>query len=533
MLDSKIQPKEVFLRRNELGLDQTIDLLYRLIEESEDIEIRRKAVKYIGLLGNSTENIKKECFKILENILLSVDDEELKCEAAKSLGILKVKSAIEPLSWTLKNKNINSKLKIACLKAISDIGLRNSEIKLFLEQLVNATEDIKQCVIDRLTLLEPNNLISNLLKFLQDDKISDALKKEIIKLINRMIKSINESLGDIKYLIIQYPEINQQLLTYKDSLLNTIVLNLDENDGEFLESAINILKLIKDEIKEYFLNFLEKDDFIIKRNSIELIGKLKIKNFKITSKLIENLDDIYSEVSRAALRTLGEIGDEKAIPELLKILNEEEADFEYIDVDLKWCVIDSIKKILMNTPQPDYSYLLNTLDTDNDLIKESVAFILGEIGKSEFTESLISLFLNERNIEVRKSAIIALGKIGNKKALNLLLDVLDNDNIYWLLKKVAIDAIYNIYYRNLKYYNSNSNVDREFIKNREKLIYFLKTHPNECFKVKLGLIKFLETFGDKTALDALIRLLNDFHRLVRISAEKAIKNIEKRLNPEN
>ncbi|MHA1337185.1 MAG: HEAT repeat domain-containing protein, partial [Promethearchaeota archaeon] len=332
-------PKEVFLRRNELGLDQTIDLLYRLIEESEDIEIRRKAVKYIGLLGNSTENIKKECFKILENILLSVDDEELKCEAAKSLGILKVKSAIEPLSWTLKNKNINSKLKIACLKAISDIGLRNSEIKLFLEQLVNATEDIKQCVIDRLTLLEPNNLISNLLKFLQDDKISDALKKEIIKLINRMIKSINESLGDIKYLIIQYPEINQQLLTYKDSLLNTIVLNLDENDGEFLESAINILKLIKDEIKEYFLNFLEKDDFIIKRNSIELIGKLKIKNFKITSKLIENLDDIYSEVSRAALRTLGEIGDEKAIPELLKILNEEEADFEYIDVDLKWCVI--------------------------------------------------------------------------------------------------------------------------------------------------------------------------------------------------
>ena len=64
------------------------------------------------------------------------------------------------------------------------------------------------------------------------------------------------------------------------------------------------------------------------------------------------------------------------------------------------------------------------------------------------------------------------------------------------------------------------------------LIDHLKTEENENFKVKLSLIKFLETYGDQLALSALMRRINDFHRIIRIHASNAIKKIEEKLELE-
>ena len=74
--------------------------------------------------------------------------------------------------------------------------------------------------------------------------------------------------------------------------------------------------------------------------------------------------------------------------------------------------------------------------------------------------------------------------------------------------------------------------ERFFIRNSVKLIDHLRTQLDENFKVKLSIIKFLEVFGGKTALDALIKQVDDFYRVVRIAATKAIRKIEKRLELE-
>ena len=73
------------------------------------------------------------------------------------------------------------------------------------------------------------------------------------------------------------------------------------------------------------------------------------------------------------------------------------------------------------------------------------------------------------------------------------------------------------------------NFRKVFVINSERLIDYLRTHEHDNFKVKVSVIKFLETHGEKTALPALMKQVNDFHRIVRISATKAIKTIEKRL----
>ena len=66
-----------------------------------------------------------------------------------------------------------------------------------------------------------------------------------------------------------------------------------------------------------------------------------------------------------------------------------------------------------------------------------------------------------------------------------------------------------------------------------RLIDHLGNKPEENFKVKISLIKLLETYGDKHALGALIKRVNDFHRVVRIRVSNAIKKIEERLELEN
>ncbi|GAI94563.1 unnamed protein product, partial [marine sediment metagenome] len=65
------------------------------------------------------------------------------------------------------------------------------------------------------------------------------------------------------------------------------------------------------------------------------------------------------------------------------------------------------------------------------------------------------------------------------------------------------------------------------------IIDYLKRSDDENFKVKVGLIKFLEIFGEKHALSALLARVNDFPRIVRIHASNAIKRIEEKLELEN
>ena len=134
----------------------------------------------------------------------------------------------------------------------------------------------------------------------------------------------------------------------------------------------------------------------------------------------------------------------------------------------------------------------------------------------------------------KQNTIIALGKIGNVAPLDQLLKVVENEGSYWLIKKVAVDAIYNIFQRNwYRVKDNGKEIERSLKRNIASLVDHLKTEENENFKVKLSLIKFLETYGNKLALSALLKRVNDFHRVVRIHASNAIKKIEEKIELKN
>ncbi len=531
MFDPKSSPQEIFNKREEFGLENSVKLLTDIVETEKDYGKRKGAVKYLGLVSREVPSLKKECFSTLENVLISEDGIEIKCEAAKALGKLRFEKALKPLMWILEQKLDNMDIKLSVLKAIKKIKFEEPQINLFINELDSHYNSIKNFVKNQLLSLGPEILIKSLLSYLKSENISNEHKSEIIKLIGYELSSINVSFEDISYLKVKYPEVISNLFQNKQLILNEITRILKELDSELMDSAISILKLLGSDINQDVIRLLLSDDFVVKKNAITLTGKLKL--IDAVDFLTQNLDNIYNEVSIATIEALGEIGELSAVPEMLGILDIEDISFEYTDLDMKLYIIDAIKKIYLNNKNVNYDSLFSYLNSDNDTIKESIAFILGEIGNEEFVKPLRSL-LKIRNLDVKKNTIIALGKIGNVEPIGDLIEILENSESYWLIKKVAIDAIYNIFQRNW-YRVKDDDVELKRTLNKDLAIItdYLKRSENENSKVKVSLIKFLEVFGAERALSALLSRVNDFPRIVRIHASNAIKKIEEKLELEN
>jgi HEAT repeat protein len=530
MWEPNLQPDEIFQRREELGVKNSVRMLTEILDSAKENTKRVRAIKYLGLVSEETPQISMECYDTLENILISDESIEIKCEAAKALGKLKLEKALKPLNWIIDQQSTDPKIILAVLKAINNIRFEEAEIKLFIENLDAKYNDVKKFSRIQLLDLMPDVLIKYLLVSLKNDNYSNEHKSEIFKLIGYELSSINISFEDVSYLKSKYPEVITNLIEHKNVLLDQITRVLKEDDLEFMNSIIAILTLLGDDIKEDLIKLLLTDDFIVKKNAIIISGKLRIK--ESLDSLFDNLDSLYSEVTIASIEALGQIGDISAVPQLLDILNIEDVSFEYTDIDMKFQIIDAIKNIYLYNEGISYDYLFTYLDKKNDTIKESIAFILGELGKEEFNEPLIAI-LNERSLDIRKNAIIALGKIGKISSLSILISLLNNDSTYWLLKKVTADAVYNIFQKNwYKLKDTKNELWRNLNQDFARLIEYLQFSDDEDFKVKLSIIKILEVFGDKRAINALLSRVNDFHRTVRIHASNAIKRIEERLELE-
>jgi len=530
MLEQKTPPKEIFQRREEFGINNSIKLLTKIIETEKNESQRRGAVKYLGLVSKEAPSLKKECFDTLENILISGDSIEIKCEAAKALGKLEYDKALKPLKWVLEENPDNLEIRLSILKAIRKIQFQDKEVKLFIKELGCSFTSIRDYVRDKLLTLNPEDLINKLLGSLKEEQFSDEHKTELIKLIGMELSTIDIAFEDVSYLKVKYPEILSDLKANKHILLNEITQILKEEDSELMGAILTIVKLIKNEIKDEIIKLILIDDFIVKKNAIKIAGKIRLPD--AVDLLVTNLDNIYNEVSIASIKALGEIGDVTAIPELLGILDIEDISFEYSDIDMKFQIIDAVKNIYLSNNNASYNHLFSSIERQNDTIRESVAFIFGELGKEDFVNPLIKL-LREKNLDVKKNAIIALGKIGNLKPLDQLVKLIDDKDSYWLIKKISVDAIYNIFHRNwYKLKEDEKDLKRKLNQNLAILIDHLKINENEDFKVKLSLIKFLEAYGGEKALDALLKRVNDFHRVVRIHASNAIKKIEEKLELE-
>ncbi|MFX0017637.1 MAG: leucine-rich repeat domain-containing protein [Promethearchaeota archaeon] len=175
-----LQPSTIYsdYRGQNIGKSKAVDLLIFIIENIENDDIRKECIDIL----NKIEIKQNRVFKILENILISDSNENLRYAATKVIRNKFRKKALRPFLWALQHESCYNCL-LTILKSLEEFNDKKVNIMLINE--INKIENEK--FIASLSSLIDNNRIKNystqdLAKILINHSTIFSLSKKFKKL---------------------------------------------------------------------------------------------------------------------------------------------------------------------------------------------------------------------------------------------------------------------------------------------------------------------------------------------------------------
>jgi len=290
----------------------SIENLIAIIENSNNNIERLESIRNLSnILGNSDK-----LFKILENLLISDSDEEIRCLAAEVLGKNFCEKLFEPLIWAIQHESSSRCLNIVFSSLIyhmehldelidQDVtsklleyinNITDKEFKIALKSLFEKTS------FQKMQFDELNDLLFNFISLSYLKKKFWRLKYKIEDLkvikIDFIFKGLTEIPEPIRYLkslkelSLKYNQITI-LPDWCGTLTSLERLDLSQNRINKLPNSIKHLQSLK------ILN-LEGNELSFISDSISSLNSLEILNIKSNS--IEQIPK-----SLASLKTLREL----------------------------------------------------------------------------------------------------------------------------------------------------------------------------------------------------------------------------------
>ena len=275
------------------------------------------------------------------------------------------------------------------------------------------------------------------------------------------------------------------------------------------KSAREIVFHIEDEIKKSHGDFeplfcelkaqYDKDE--LSEIYSKLLGENKSPNFlRILIQEIDrlkhpkNLDDLIDFILDCDLKDFNDTG-------------------EYINLKVL-CIkaISNYKDIKAVTP---LLYCLNNKN-ENYKFRLAAAEALGKIGDKNAVESLIDVVSdeNEKSVYVRESAALALGMIGDSRALDAFVGILEAKKTFLdkftFLKERVIEALNKI----------------DFSSNKRAVAALKEALNDESPQVRINAIESLRNLNVDEAFDLIWKMLYDADDEVRKNAVIALYNLE-------
>lgn len=493
--------------------------------------------------------------------LLNSSDEELRLKGLTALNGLNDDSAVNLLiaslgdeSWRVRkiaveflseftDKESILPLLIDCLRSEDNAGLRNSASEVL--------EIIGDGAVDALLLYIDDNdhdlrkQIVDILGNIGDKKVIPYLIHSLSDPDENVKSAAAENLGKIG----------------DDEAVNSLMAALKKEDLLLQFSALEALCRIGravpiEEIKPLL------DNPLLRKASLEVLGKAEhidalpmlIDGVKTRSKstkeaalvstvqLVESIDEkdealsllceeksvlpqfvspcLESDnpiVAHSALKLMGWLQSEEFIPVMLKLaLNDETSPL----------VMDAI----VNIGLPAQNQLITSYPDSPYEIKPLICHLLGEIGSLAAVDMLISE-LNSDIGHVRHSSATSLGKIGDARAIKLIMPLLEDD--YVDVQSAAVQAM-----------SALALADRDMVVTiiREGLISKKPVFRRNCLKIQASMgadaeiditltairdedavvrrnaVDSLGAIGGKEAIRHIILLLSDEDKEVRIAA---------------
>ncbi|MHA1689094.1 MAG: leucine-rich repeat domain-containing protein [Promethearchaeota archaeon] len=289
-----------------------INQLLEILETSEDMPTRLESISILDTLKVKNERF----FNILENLLISDSNWEIRKAAAMSLKTNFTDACYEPLKWALFHDDAPSSLKTIFSHLIEIIKEKanheSCEVQKFLINEINQInikefkigfEDLcSKSTLKRIELKELKEILINYFTYIYLRNIYWRLKIKVesckiteLDFIFKGLKQVPDAiqhLTSLKKLILRYNQL-EEIPDWLGSLHSLIELNLNVNNIMYLPRSIGELK----DLEELSL---WKNEVDLIPSSIGSLHSLKNLNLRL-NKLIELPDSICNLKSLVSL----------------------------------------------------------------------------------------------------------------------------------------------------------------------------------------------------------------------------------------
>ncbi len=450
-----LRENEAYLRNTALLILTEVarkapNLLYPLLQD-KDPDIKKFALDLIAEI--------KEGFDISYVIpLLKDSNANVRAAAARVIGEMHYREATDALIETLQDEEwvvfyvLQALANLKAEEAIDAIG----ELLLTADSLL-----IKSEAIETLGRIGTEKIINPLLKYFpmatRDEKI------EIIKSLIRVgIIPPNTEVKDILLSVFKEGDWEEKFLALKGieltNLIDAIPLIVEEA-GALDPSCFDYDEKIG-ALQDTLLKLDSEDEliFLIKKDTLKYRAKAFVirtlgmmRSKKAVPILLKLLEDVKRDIRIASAKALGEIADHEAVQALIK------RGVEDPDANVRKAAIEALGMI---RAEEAFEPLLKQLDIEiyPDIV-EAIITSLIEINQDRFLSGLksyskeakkvlagitlsmdvLNMLINCDDIEVKKAAIYGFGRVGTDEAIYKIIEFLSSDNKE--LKKAAIAAL--------------------------------------------------------------------------------------------
>lgn len=486
-------PRALGLIGNPVAVPALLDCVY--LRSFDDNRTRNMAIEALVLIGPGAVEPLIEALKHA--------DREVREAAAEALGKIGDARAVEPLLKTFhETRSYNS------ARALGRIGNLRAVVPLI--EILNDYDgnDQKNDAAKALAELGDERALAQLNMLVQEDHIFNSTIEEAVR------KILDPKTGIERNQRIVIREIAAQALEDQDkpgkylqrykkyqSRKQLIKAMWENTDHRVYNTAIRALVRIGEPVIEPVMNTLETKYKHGVFNAVAFMspedaGHLLRSGTLPAGLAIENdAFQAYGDWKRA-MELLGCIGS-PAVEPLMKMLMGDDESIRYMAIE-PLGIIGEFEGNVKPVP-----LLLDALKSNNNHIRGYAADALGRIGDVRAVEPLIEALKDDDKLHVLPSAVVALGKIGDPRAVKPLISLLWDEEI-------NIDA--SISLRSI---------------GSPAAQHLIEALDSDDIEVRRRAIWCLGDIKDKSVVEPLLAALND-----KEVSKEAARALERMQNPE-
>lgn len=245
-----------------------------------------------------------------------------------------------------------------------------------------------------------------------------------------------------------------------------------------------------------YTRLLKDKDPQIRGYAVEDVARLGNKG--LYKYINEGLRDNDPFVRKKAVLAAGILRDERNVDSLVELLNR--------DAYLKKDIIKSLQKI---RSKKVFNLFIKMLEDKDIEVRKASIDALGEFGDRRSTNPLISLF--EKDIKTRKDIVLALGNIKDEKAFDFLKGIATNKEMDADIRAYAVEGM-------------------GMQRNRKAIVLFKNIYKESGPKVRIEAAKALAKIEDEEVIPILEEIISkEKNEKVLKAAKEALNTLQKKI----